>query len=257
MVELFFQVLSFTKIKVKDRYLGTTFGFIWAVLNPLLMLSLYTFIFGVVLQSKAPGAETSLAYTLWMISGLGPWLSISESLTEATNSIVGNSGLIKNLAFQSEALPIAGVCVGLIPLCVSLAFLFVLMVYDGWTPTWHLIFLIPSLCVHLLLVSGLGLIFSAVNVFFRDFGIMLSNFMLVLMFSTPIFYSVEQYPSVMQKFAIYNPFYVITNNYRNIFIDQKTVDLGLNIYVLVLGLIIFYIGMRFFKKLKGFFEGVL
>jgi lipopolysaccharide transport system permease protein len=257
MTDLARQTLSFAKIQLKDRYLGTSIGIIWTVLNPVIMLSLYTFIFGFVLQSKAPGAETSFAYALWMISGLGPWLSISESLNGATGSVVGNGGLIKNMAFKSESLPLAAAITGLIPLGVSLAFLLCLSIYAHSYPTWHLAILPWCLFVHVLFVCGLSLIFSTINVFFRDFGVVLSNLLMILLFGTPIFYSIDQFPVVLQKVSRFNPFYIVTNNYREILINHHVPDVQHNIYLLAVSLILFYFGLRFFRRLKGFFEGVL
>lgn len=257
MKKLIKQVASFAKLQIKDRYLGTSLGILWAILNPIIMLSFYTFIFGYIMKSKAPGAETSLAYAVWMISGLGPWLSIAESLVGGTNSIVGNAGLIKNLVFETEALPISSTLVGFIPLVVSLLFLLTLLCVNQWTPTWHLLLLIPAIVIHFLFLSGLTLIFSSINVFFRDFGILLSNILLIILFSTPIFYSIDQYPMALQNIAKLNPFYIITNNYRTIIITQTIPDPLLNIYLFLSSIVLLYIGFKFFRRLRGYFESVL
>src|SRR6478752_7517935 len=99
-------------MNIRDRYLGSSLGSVWAIANPLFMLVLYTFLFGFVFKVRLPGAETTFAYALWLISGYGPWLGTVEALTAATHSVVGASGIVKNLAIKTELLPIAATFVG-------------------------------------------------------------------------------------------------------------------------------------------------
>ncbi len=70
----------------------------------MIMLGIFTFVFGYVFKSKLPGAETSLSYVIWLISGYGPWLAISDGISSGTSAITGNSGLVKNLSFKTELL---------------------------------------------------------------------------------------------------------------------------------------------------------
>jgi len=137
-------IWNFARMFVRDRFLGSRLGSIWAVINPLLLMALYTFVFGFVFKARLPGSETTLAYTAWLIAGFGPWLAISEGISSAAASIHGNSGIIKNLAIKSECLPLAAVLVGLIPLLVSLLFLLALLIADGNFFSNHLVFYIPA-----------------------------------------------------------------------------------------------------------------
>ena len=71
-------IVSFAKNNIRDKYLGTTLGGFWGVAQPLLMLAVYTFVFGFVFKARLPGADTTFAYAIWLISGYGPWMSIAE-----------------------------------------------------------------------------------------------------------------------------------------------------------------------------------
>ena len=119
------------KMNVRDRHLGSMLGLGWAVLQPLMVLAVFVFIFGFIFKAKLPGAETTFAYAIWMISGYGPWLAVNESLLSGTNSVVSGASLVKNIPFKTELLPIASGLMGLVPLTVSLVFLVILLLIDG------------------------------------------------------------------------------------------------------------------------------
>ena len=92
--------LGLFRMMLRDRFLGSALGLVWAVANPLLMLGIFTFVFGFVFHSRLPGASTSMSFVLWLISGYAPWLAISEGLSNSALSVAGNSSIIKNLAFK-------------------------------------------------------------------------------------------------------------------------------------------------------------
>ena len=83
--------VGFFRMLLRDKVLGSSLGMIWAVANPLLMLGIFTFVFGFVFKSRLPGAESSLGFVIWLVSGYGPWLAISEGLNACTAAVVGNA----------------------------------------------------------------------------------------------------------------------------------------------------------------------
>ena len=121
-------------MNIRDRYLGSSLGSAWAIANPLFMLGLYTFLFGYVFKVRLPGAETTFAYALWLISGYGPWIGTVESLSASTSAVVGASGIVKNLAIKTELLPIAATFIGVVSVGVCVIFLNVLLIADGRPP---------------------------------------------------------------------------------------------------------------------------
>ena len=141
----------------RDRFNGSSLGIVWAVVSPILMLGIFTFVFGFVFRSKLPGAEqTSLSYVIWLISGYGPWLSITESILSAAGSIIGGAQSQKISKWKSELLAIASVAMGVVPLIVSLVYLTVLMFAEGTTPSISWLVLPLIIVVQFIFVAGIG-----------------------------------------------------------------------------------------------------
>lgn len=245
------------KMSLRDRYLGSSLGSFWAVANPLFMLALYTFVFGFVFKVRLPGADTTLAYVVWLISGYGPWLATVEAITAATASVVGAAGMVKNLAFKTELVPISAALVGLVSLAVSIVFLLVLLLVIGNLPSWHVIWLPVVIALQFFLIVALGLWLSALNVFFRDLSVVLPNLLTIMMFATPIFYPLEAMPALVQKLSLANPFYLISTAYRDVLLQHQSPGPWGMVYVFLLALFLFWGGLKAFRRAKGYFDAAL
>lgn len=250
-------MINLLKMNLRDRYLGSTLGSFWAITNPLFMLALYTYVFGFVFKVKLPGAETTLVYVIWLISGYGPWIALNESIMSATTSVIGASGLVKNMAFKTELLPIAGALIGLISLSVSLGFLIVLLVWSGSLITWHILLLPLIMALQFVFAASVGLWLAAIAVFIRDIVQILPTFLTVVMFVTPIFYPFASMPKIIQTISIGNPIYQIAEAYRVIIIANRTPDLFGLLYVAIFSLGTFYFGIRAFRRAKGSFDSAI
>lgn len=250
-------VLNMWRMNLADRYLGSALGGAWAILNPLLMFALFTFVFGYVFKARLPGAESTLAYSIWLICGYGPWLANTEALTAAANSIIGNAGLVKNMSFKTEILPISATMIGLIPLAVSIVFLMILQLVtgDGWQ--WSLIWLPFIVVVQFLFLSALGVLFAAITTFVRDFGIVLPNLLMIVLFATPIFYPIEAVPSVVRWLVGFNPIYIIASAYRAAILGNEVIPIiPLTLLAVIsFGLMVF--SLTIFRRVKGFFPAVV
>lgn len=248
---------NFARMMLRDRFLGSGLGLIWAVANPILMLGIFTFVFGFVFKTKLPGAETSLAYVTWLIAGYGPWLAISEGMTASAASITSNVSVVKNVAFKTELLPIAGALMGLVPLMVSSVYLAGLVGVFGPSPSWAWGMVIPIALLQFLFVAGIGLILSALNVFVRDVTMVLPNFLLITMFATPIFYPIDALPSIVRILALLNPFYLITEAFRLAILEGSVLPLSLFLYLTVLCVGAFLLGLFIFRRMKPYFDSRL
>jgi lipopolysaccharide transport system permease protein len=198
-----------------------------------------------------------LAYVIWLISGYGPWIALNESIMVATTSVVGASGLVKNMAFKTELLPIAGALFGVINLVVSLSFLFILLVWNGNNITWHLLLLPMVILVQFAFAAALGMWLSAIAVFVRDVVQILPTVLTALMFMTPIFYPFESMPAVIQKVSLANPLYQIAEGYRVIIIANRVPGIIGLAYVAAVSFIIFFFGLRAFRRAKGSFDSAI
>lgn len=249
--------LNLIRMNVRDRYLGSSLGSFWAITNPLFMLAVYTYVFGFILKVKLPGAESTFAYVIWLISGYGPWIATVEAIVAATASVVGASGLVKNMAFKTELLPISAAFIGLISLTVSLLFLLTLMTIAGNVPDWHIVWIPLIIILQLFFIVALGLWLSVINVFVRDLSIALPNILTIIMFITPIFYPISTMPQVIRILSLGNPFYQISDAYRNVLLEQITPNYWGMGYVFLLSVVIFHFGLIAFRRAKSHFDAAL
>lgn len=248
---------NFLIISLRDRYLGSKLGFAWAVLNPLLMFTIYTIVFGFVFKVRLPGADTTLTYAIWLISGFGPWMAICEALTVSASSVIAAAGLIKNVAFKSEILPVVGALTSVVTLAVSFAFLALLMIIDGTPPTWHAVFLIPSVLTMYLVLSAVAPLLAAVSVFVRDTVQILPTLLQVVLFCSPVLYPIETVPGPLRVLAAYNPIYILAEAFRDSLINHRVPDLAKLAVLAVASLLIAKISFWFYGRAKGQFEAYL
>lgn len=250
----FGMLLNLFRMTLGDRFLGSGLGLVWAMLSPLLLMGIFVFVFTFVFPGRLPGREGALPFVIWLISGYAPWLGLNEGLNSATNSVTGSAGIVKNIAFKSELLPIVGAMLGLVPLCVGLVLLFVLKIGSGEGVNPTVLFLPVAIAFQLAFVSGLGLFLSALNVFVRDISLALPSVLTMLLFASPIFYPLTAYPAPAQAFLIYNPFYILAELYRAPILFGTLPPLWMLAYMTVLCALLMGGGLWWFRRLKSFFD---
>lgn len=250
--------LNFIGMLLRDRYLGTGLGAVWAIVQPLSLIAVFVFVFNFIFKTRLGiENESDLAFIIWLVSGYGPWLAIMEGLSSGTGSVVGQTGIVKNMAFKTELLPIAASVVGLVPLLVSVVVLLCLIIVDGRTPDVSWLIMAPVLFCQLLFISGCSLLLSAVNVFVRDVSFVLPSFLTMLLFLSPVFYPITLYPEWMQEIVKWNPIYVTSNGYRAPIVEQQVPPLEQLIYLALMSLGVFLLGLTVFRRLKPHFHSRL
>ena len=242
------------RMNLSDRFLGSSLGMAWAVLAPLTLMATFTFVFTFVFPGRLPGQDGSLPFVIWLISGYGPWLAISEGLATATGSVVANAGVVKNIAFKSELLPIMGALLGLVPLAVALVTILVLQIVSGSVPVLGYFMLPLALALHLLFVAGVGLFLGALNVFLRDTALALPNVLTVMLFVSPIFYALSSYPAKLRPLLQFNPFYVIAECYRQPLLHGAMPPLWMVVCLAPLPTGVFRGGLGGSRRLNSFFD---
>lgn len=249
--------INLVRMDLRDKHLGSGLGLLWTVLQPLTTLSAYIFVFGFLFKARIPGAETTLGYSIWMICGIGPWLATSEAIIAGANSICSHANIVKNVPMKTELLTFSGTMTGMIPLAVTLFFLLVLMPIDGNYPTWHVLYLIPTVFLHFMFIFGLSLFLAPLVVFVRDVAHALPGFMMLIMFLTPIFYTIDIVPKALMTISHANPFYIIIHGYRSALISHQTPSLWGGLYVLILSSVMILVGLRLFRRVKPYFDSAL
>jgi lipopolysaccharide transport system permease protein len=200
-------IAQFTRREIEGRYRSSVLGVAWSFINPLALLLVYTFVFGVVFQQRWPGlaTESLTQFGLVLFAGLIAYGIFSECVGRAPNLIVATPNYVKRVVFPLELLPVSVVGSALFHASVSLVVLLSVHVALGGAPhwTWLLIpiVLLPIVCISL----GLLWVLASLGVFIRDLGYTVALVVQVLFFLTPIFYPVEAIPANFRGVVGLNP----------------------------------------------------
>lgn len=182
--------------ELKARYRGSALGFVWSLLNPLLLLAVYAVVFGLVLTP--PRGEDVKPYAVFLVSGLFPWIWFSSSLLEGAASISQNSGLVRKAVFPAELLPMVSVGSHLVHLLLALPIVVVALVGGRWlgypVGGWGALAVPLVIALQLPFVAGLALGLSALTVHFKDVRDILANLLTLGFFATPIIYPLSAVP---------------------------------------------------------------
>lgn len=204
MIRELFRYRSFIKNLVfkdlKLKYRGSVLGFVWSLLNPVLMIAVYTFSFRYVLRIQTEN------YPYFLLVGLLPWNFFASSALASTGAIIGNASLIKKVYFPHETLPIATVLFSFAQLLLALAvFLPALVLIAGVPLRWTAALFVPLLVLHLLFTIGLAYILSALTTSFRDVAHFTELGLLLLFWITPIIYPLHMVPPDLQLWLRLSP----------------------------------------------------
>lgn len=241
--------------ELKARYRGSALGFVWSLLNPLLLLGVYSFVFGYVfVQGRA---ELVDPYALFLITGLFPWVWVNTSLIEGTISLSANAGLIRKAVFPVELLPIVPVLANLVHFLLAVPVMvgaLLLGRYLGKPVGGVEALLLPlAVLIQLPLISGLALGLSALNVHFKDVRDLLINVLQLLFFLTPILYPLEwvSFPALATAIRWANPFTPFTLAYQDLLFRGTIPDLTVWLHMAVWSLVAWVVGSWLFGRLRS------
>jgi ABC-type polysaccharide/polyol phosphate export permease len=201
--------LVFKDLKLKYR--DSVLGVVWSLLNPLLMLLVYTLAFKFILRVPTEN------YAFFLLAGLLPWNFFASSLTASTHVIVHNAGLIRKVYFPREILPLATVLFTFAQLLLGLAvFVPALLWVSGGRLGWPAVLVVPVLLLHLLFTLGIGLVLALSTVFFRDVAHLTEVAVMLLFWLTPIIYPVTMAPDPLQVLFKLSPLAAFAMMYQDV-----------------------------------------
>jgi lipopolysaccharide transport system permease protein len=242
---------------IRTDYLENVTGFAWLILQPLILLAVYAFVFTIIFKARIPDAG-SVGFVPYLAVAFWPWTAFSEAVLRSSNSVSSNAALIGKVAFPSELLPLSAVTATfLMNMAGYLAVLLVLQLMGAPVHWLGLIAAIPVLALLYLFASGMALFISALQVFIRDVSQILPPLMTFWFFMTPILYSLSIMP---EKFAVImklNPMLWYVERLRG-FILLGNYDLS--VYDLVVPLftvLLFWASLVFFRRFSPHFEDFL
>lgn len=251
-------LFGLTQREVIGRYRGSVMGVLWSFFNPVLMLAVYTFVFGVVFKARwVGGTESKAEFAIALFSGLMAFNLFSESINRSPSLILGNVSYVKKVVFPLEILPV--VVVGsavfhfFVNLVVWIGFYLVFMGLPSLT-----VFLLPLVVLPLLLFSiGLSWFLASLGVFLRDIGQVTGVLTMVLMYVTPIFYPVSILPVEYQRWMNLNPLTISIEQVRSVMMWSIGLDWIAWMQQMLLGLTIAWLGFAWFQKTRNGFADVV
>lgn len=247
-------IRSMSRRDVTARYRGSFGDILWTILNPLLLMSTYFFVFGIVLQSRFGSDQSRTGFAFYFLAGMLPWLAFSEAIGRAPSGILENRVLVKKVVFPVEILPVTHVISGLVTQFFAAAiFILALIVFRGAVPPtigWLPALLLPQV----LFTLGLAWFLSATGVYLRDLGQMIGFFLTLWFFLTPICYEL---PAGSAAFLAKNPIYVLVRGYRAVFLEGQAPPLGSLWKMWLLSFAVFFGGYAWFHKLRKSFADVI
>lgn len=245
-------LLQLTQRDIKARYKQSIIGYAWVILNPLSQLLVYSFVFSVIIRFPTEG----VAYPVFLFIGLIPWVYLQNSLSSVSLSLVENSDLLKKIYFPREVFPYSVIMSKLVDFIVSFVILFGFLFFYHVQISWVTLYFFPLLFVQIILMTGLALFFSSLNLFYRDIRYLVNLILLLWMYLTPILYPLSMVPKDYLWIYKLNPMVGIIEGYRSAFFnlafDVPTIALST-----IISLIIFISGFIFFKKTEGLFADIV
>jgi len=245
-------VLQMVTIEIKGRFAGSLGGIFWNLIHPLLMLAVYLFVFVYIFKIRVgseAGAGTSVIY---LISGLFPWIMISEGLSRGTSSLIENANLIQKTSFPVEILPAKAVIAPLFSYGIAILILSAYkMIFTG---SFAFFLIIPVIfLLQVIFTLGIAFFTATLSVFFRDVMQIMQVIINFWIYLTPILYPMNLLPGWAARLMYLNPLYPIITLYHDTFVHGWIVQWEMMFLALAWSLGLFLIGAFVFNKLKYVF----
>ena len=247
----------------KKRYAGSYLGMIWGMIQPIVTVLVYWFVFEKGLSAGAVTARQGIVipYVLWLTSGLVPWFYFSEALSNGTNALLEYNYLVKKVVFDIDILPLVKIISSIFMHVFFVCFMLILNFCYGMYPDGYMLqILYYSICM-ILFVLAICYLTSALVVFFRDLTQIVNIFLQVGIWMTPIMWTLDRLDDMplIQKIFKLNPMYYIVSGYRDSLFDKVFFweHPWLTIYFWAATIVLLIFGVRVFGKLKVHFADVL
>ena len=251
-------VLSLAKNDFKTKYAGSYLGIVWAFIQPIVTILVYWFVFAVGLKA---GTVSDYPFVLDRVSGIVPWFFFQDALNGGTNALIEYNYLVKKVVFKISILPIVKIISALFVHVFFVVFALILCACYGYTPSLYTLQIIYYSICTFLLVLGLVYATSAIVIFFRDLTQIISIFLQVGVWLTPIMWDINMlssHPWLIKLFKL-NPMYYVVTGYRDSMLGHVGIwnHASWTIYFWVVTILLFGLGSVIFKRLKPHFADVL
>jgi lipopolysaccharide transport system permease protein len=243
-------LLTTTRIELVKRYAGSILGVLWAILNPILFLAVYLFLYLVIFRVKLP-QMSELSFSLFVFAGLVPFMAFMETASTSTQIIRSNIAFVKNLVFPVALVPMRVVIIALLSQLVGLVMVVVVSILAGEFALKLIPLLALMLVIQTVFLLGIAFFLSAFGVMLQDFGYFLNTFLLFILFVSPIGFKPDMVPHRLLPMIYLNPFYYMVDAYRSALMLSHGIQ-WINIGVFAaLAVIVFALGAAFFRRFRA------
>lgn len=235
---------TLTQFRLKVRYKQSTLGWLWAALQPLALMGIYTFVFAHVTKVRTDG----IAYPAFVFTGLLPWILFSGSIANAVHGMVAYPTLLTKMYFPREIIPLSYLAAGVIDFLVASVILVVMLAHYRVAPTWNLLYVFPILGILIGFAASVAIFFAAVHVRFRDVGLALPFFLQIWMFATPVVYSMQSVPLSVRKLYSLDPVASAIDMFRGAVVYGRAPELYMLSLSCALTLLFLLLSYAYFKS---------
>jgi lipopolysaccharide transport system permease protein len=237
---------------IKVRYKQTVLGFAWAIIQPVMMMVVFSIFFGGLAKMPSDG----FPYPIFVYAALLPWTFFANSITNSANSLVGSAHLVSKVYFPRLIIPLSSVGSGLVDFAIAGVILLLLMVYYGVSWTSNLL-MAPILVAGAALTAlGVGTFLAALNVAYRDFRYVVPFLVQFWMFATPVVYPASLVPREWQWALYLNPMAGVIEGFRSAFLGSAF-DVPGMLVSLAVAAILFAAGIAYFGKVERRFADII
>jgi lipopolysaccharide transport system permease protein len=252
-------IWQLTRREIIERYQGSIFGLFWSFFNPLLMLSVYTFVFSVIFNMRwniSEGNNTG-QFALILFIGVILHTLLAECLTKSPLLITGNVNYVKRVVFPLELLPVISLTAALFHALISFIVLLAALLITQGSLHWTILLLPITILPFLVLILGISFLLSAFGVYLQDIKQIISMLIMILMFLAPIFYPISMIPEALQPWIYLNPLTLIVEHMRTIIIIGDVPNFLYWAVYLSISTLLFWAGFCAFQKMRKGFSDAL
>lgn len=244
-------VLASVRREFESRYKVSLLGGVWAILNPLAQIAVFTAVLSGVMKARLPGIEDTFGYSIYLCAGIITWGLFAEIIVRGTSVFVENANLLKKLSFPRICLPAVVVLSSSLNFAIVFALFLVFLLAVGRFPGVELLGVLPILAIQVLLATGLGVVLGAANVFFRDVAQGVGIALQFWFWLTPIIYPMSIVPDGLKDIIRANPTTAIAIGYHDILLRHQWPDWSSLAPAAVFAVLVTFAGMRFFRRRSG------
>jgi len=247
----------FVNRDIRGRYINSALGLWWAVIQPLALLALYTFVFSSVMRIRWSENASTGEFAVYAFCGLLPWIAVADALTRSSSILLEQTPLIKKVVFPSEILPVHLVLSALIVEIAGLAVFLAVVMIGGRLPGWSLLILPIVMALQFFFMTGIAWLLSTLAVYLRDVRQVVGLMLTLWMFLTPIVYPASLVPARFRWVLDLNPMTAIVDAYRAALLDDRMPALIPLVLFAGIAFAVFVSGYWVFMRSKPTFADLL